>query len=79
VSGYPILDLDLSRPRNVINDYTRFATAITSVPVNACGDAEQASLHHAQLSNYSVMQARLRNRNGLWQRQTSRAGLNRGK
>ena len=79
VTGYPLLDLDLSQPRNVINNYPIFATAIGSGPVNACDDAEQGSLRHAKFSNYSSMRARLRNRKALLQRHTARPVLNRGK
>jgi hypothetical protein len=79
VSGYPFLDLDLSQPRNVINDYPIFATAIGSGPVDACDDEKQASSRQAKFSNYSSMRARMRNRKGLLQRQTSRPMPNLGK
>jgi hypothetical protein len=61
LEAFPFLDIDISRPNNVINYYPLFASAISSAQGNPCDDAKAAHPHPGR-ATYSSGRARLKKR-----------------
>jgi hypothetical protein len=62
LDAFPFLDIDLSQPRNVINFYSVFASAINAGTGNACDVTFQTVQSRRTRASYAAMRARLRKR-----------------
>lgn len=62
LDAFPFVDIDLSQPRNVINFYPVFASAINAGTGNACDVTFQTAQSRRARTSYTAMRARLRRR-----------------